>query len=141
MGKINYGRVILGGLLAGVVISIGEYLLNEVVLREQLAAAMANLGLGVPGGEAIAAFVAMTFVLGIAMVWIYAAIRPRFGAGVKTAIIAGVVTWLVGSCLPTIGFAIMGVLPDNLAAIGCVWALVEFTLAAVAGAWVYKEST
>jgi hypothetical protein len=34
----------------------------------------------------------------------------------------------------------MGVLPDNLAAIGCVWALVEFSLAAVAGAWVYKEA-
>jgi hypothetical protein len=74
------------------------------------------------------------------MIWIYAAIRPRFGAGVKTAVIAGVVTWLVGSCLPTTGFAIMGVLPTNLAAIGCVWALVEFTLAAVAGAWVYKEA-
>jgi hypothetical protein len=140
MGKINYGRVVLGGLLAGVIISVGEYLLNEVVLREQMVAATANLGLAVPGGQQIAGFVAITFVLAIALVWIYAAIRPRFGAGVKTAIIAGVVTWLIGSCLPTTGFTIMGVLPTNLAAITCAWGLVEIVIAAVAGAWVYKEA-
>jgi hypothetical protein len=139
MGKINYGRVVLGGLLAGVIISIGEYLLNEVVFAEQMAAAMANLGLSAPGGEQIAGFVIMTFVLGIALVWVYAAIRPRFGAGVKTAIIAGVVTWLLGTCLPSVGFAIAGVLPTNLATIGCLWGLVEIVIAGVAGAWVYKE--
>jgi hypothetical protein len=105
-----------------------------------MAAAMANLNLNAIGGEQIAAFVAMTFVLAIALVWIYAAIRPRFGAGVKTAVIAGVVTWLIGSCLPTAGFVIMGVFPTDLAVIGCLWGLVEIVIAAVAGAWVYKES-
>jgi hypothetical protein len=139
MGKINYGRVVMGGLLAGVIISVGEYLLNEIVLAEQMAAVTTNLGLAVPGGGEIAGFVAITFVLAIALVWIYAAIRPRFGAGVKTAIIAGVVTWLIGSCLPTTGFTIMGVLPTDLAVIGCLWGLVEIVIAAVAGAWVYKE--
>lgn len=139
MGKINYGRVVLGGLLAGLIITAGEYLLNEVVFAEDMAAVMANLGLSVPGGQQIAGFVIMTFVLGIALIWIYAAIRPRFGAGVKTAIIASAITWLIGSCLPTTGFTLMGVLPTDLATIGCLWALVEFTIAAVAGAWVYKE--
>ena len=140
MGKINYGRVVLGGLVAGLVINIGEYLLNEVVLAEQLAAAMANMNLSAIGEQQIAAFVVMGFIIGLALVWIYAAIRPRFGPGVKTAIIAGVATWLIGSCLPAAGFAIMGVFPTNLAALGCLWALVEFTLAAVAGAWLYQES-
>jgi hypothetical protein len=100
---------------------------------------MGNLGLSVPGGQQIAGFVIMTFILGIVLVWVYAAIRPRFGAGVKTAIIAGVVTWLLGNCLPTAGFTIMGVLPTDLATIGCLWGLVEIGIAAVAGAWVYKE--
>jgi hypothetical protein len=140
MGKINYGRVVLGGLLAGVIISIGEYLLNEVVFAEQMAGVMTNLGLSAPGGEQIAALVVMTFVVGIALVWVYAAIRPRFGAGVKTAIIAGVVTWLLNYCLPNAGFTIIGVLPTNLAVTACLWGLVEILLAAVAGAWVYKEA-
>jgi hypothetical protein len=34
----------------------------------------------------------------------------------------------------------MGVLPTHLATIGCLWALVEFSIAAVAGAWLYQES-
>jgi hypothetical protein len=140
MGKINYGRVILGGLLAGVIISVGEYLLNEVVLVDQMSAAMADLGLSAPGGEQIAAFVIITFILGIALVWIYAAIRPRFGAGVKTAVIAGVIAWLIGTCLPSAAFAIMGVWPTDLAAIGCLWGLVEIVIATIAGAWVYKEA-
>ena len=140
MGKINYGRVVLGGLLAGVIITAGEYLLNEVVLAEDMVAVMTNLGLSVPGGQQIAGFVIMTFVLGIALVWIYAAIRPRFGAGVKTAIIAGAVAWLIGLCLPTTGFTIMGVYPTHLAITGCLWGLAEYLIATVAGAWVYKES-
>ena len=32
MGKINMGRVILGGLLAGLIINIGEFVLNIAVL-------------------------------------------------------------------------------------------------------------
>ena len=60
MGKINYGRVVLGGLLAGLIITAGEYLLNEVVFAEDMAVLMANLGLSVPGGQQIAGFVIMT---------------------------------------------------------------------------------
>jgi hypothetical protein len=140
MGKINYGRVLIGGLVAGLVISVGEYLLNEIVFGEQMATVMTNLGLSVPGSEQIAGFVVMTFILGIALVWLYAAIRPRFGAGVKTAIIAGIVTWLLGNCLPTAGFTIMGVLPTDLAVTGSLWGLVEIVIAGVAGAWLYKEA-
>lgn len=140
MGKISYGRVLLGGLVAGLVINVGEFILNDFVLAEQMAAVTANLGLSVVGNHQILGFVAIGFVLGIALVWVYAAIRPRFGAGVKTAVIAGVATWIIGSCLPIGSFTIMGVLPSDLAVIGCLWSLVEYSLACVAGAWLYKES-
>jgi len=35
-------------------------------------------------------------VCGIALIWIYAAIRPRFGAGVMTAVYAGLAVWFIG---------------------------------------------
>ncbi len=35
MGKINMARVILGGLLAGLIINVGEFVLNEPILGEQ----------------------------------------------------------------------------------------------------------
>ena len=41
MGGINLRRVVLGGLLAGLVIDAGEYLLNVVVLGEDMDAASA----------------------------------------------------------------------------------------------------
>jgi hypothetical protein len=36
MKKINMGRVLLGGLIAGVVLNIGEFLLNGVVLAKSM---------------------------------------------------------------------------------------------------------
>jgi hypothetical protein len=40
MSSINWGRVILGGLLAGVLINVFEFLLNGVVLANDWRAAM-----------------------------------------------------------------------------------------------------
>ena len=44
MGKINAGRVLLGGLLAGVVINISEWFWNGVVFMKDMQDAMAKLG-------------------------------------------------------------------------------------------------
>src|SRR5262245_6567173 len=77
LGKINLSRVILGGLVAGLVINIGEFILNTYVIGEQSAAAMARLGLPAIGPQQIVWFVVFGFLYGIWLVWLYAAIRPR----------------------------------------------------------------
>jgi hypothetical protein len=79
----------------------------------------------------------MTFVLGI-IVYLYAAIRPRFGAGVKTAVIAGVIVWLV-AMMAGVADAVLGILPANLLVLTGIWALVEMVVASIAGAWLYRE--
>lgn len=38
MGKINFGRVLLGGIVAGVILSVGEFVLNEKVLGAEMKA-------------------------------------------------------------------------------------------------------
>ena len=43
MGRINWGRVFLGGLLAGVVVNVSESLLNAVVVKKQAVFAIAPL--------------------------------------------------------------------------------------------------
>ena len=139
MGNINLTRVLLGGLLAGVVINVGEGILNELTLRGDWEAAMQALQLPMVGGVIQGVlFIVLGFVLGIVAVCIYASIRPRFGAGVKTAVIAGLTVWV----LIYIGFGfpfLAGVFPTKLFWISAVWGLVEVPLATVAGAWVYKE--
>src|SRR5262245_55070813 len=93
MGNINIGRVLLGGLVAGVVLNIGEFVLNDFVLGAQMKDFMATHRFNEPGGSFIALAVGLTFVLGIVILLGYAAIRSRFGAGPKTAIIAALFAW------------------------------------------------
>ena len=139
MGKINVARVILGGLLAGLIINISETVLNLYVIADESTAVLQRLGLEFPGTNQIAIFIATTFVLGIVLIFVYAGLRPRFGAGAKTAVIAAVVVWIVGFNF-AFGDMVLGITPGNLLAIGGTWSLVETIVAAVAGAWVYKES-
>ena len=140
MGKINVGRVIIGGLLTGVVLNIGEFILNEPVLGDQWTAAMAALNKPPIGGSMIAWFVLQTFVIGIGLIWLYAAMRPRFGAGPKTAIWAGLTVWFFAILCGFGSTAIMGLFPGKLVGIVLVWDLIEVPLATLAGAWLYKEA-
>ena len=77
MGHINFGRVVLGGLLAGLVINISEFLLNGVVLAEDMNAVMAAMNKPPMTGSMIGLFLLLGFGLGVVLVWLYAAIRPR----------------------------------------------------------------
>ena len=139
MSKINYGRVILGGLLAGLVLNIGEYLLNEVVFKRQMEEIFRRLHVTPPGGSFIAVAVVITFLLGILIVCLYAMIRPRYGPGPKTAICAALVIWFcVYIYCGVLNAAIFGISASYLV-LGMVWGLVEYALAAIAGAWLYRE--
>jgi hypothetical protein len=140
MGAINMAKVVVGGLLAGVVINVSEFLLNGVVFAEDMKAAMTALGRSPEmSTQQMVVWIAYGFVLGILALWVYAAVRPRLGAGPKTAAIVGVVVWALAYLLPAVGYWNLDLFPANLLVIGCVWGLVELILATVAGAWVYKE--
>ena len=140
MGKINWGRVVAGGLLAGVVLNIIDFLTYGVWLKPDLAAAMTALGKQPSAMDsAIPLFVVLDFVYGIGLLWLYAAIRPRFGPGVKTAVIAGVALWFFVGLLHAIGEAPMGFMPQRVTVIATIVMLVEYAVAGAVGAYVYKE--
>ncbi|MBE0447579.1 MAG: hypothetical protein IBX64_05705 [Actinobacteria bacterium] len=114
IGRINWSRVILGGLLGGIVFSITNILKGVAVpaFGEEWAAAMALLGIDMQRlmqSQAMLAWFMVDSILFILVaVWLYAAIRPRFGAGMRTAVYAGVAVWLIGYLLPMIGYASLG---------------------------------
>lgn len=139
MGGINVTRVLFGGLLAGLVLNIGEYVLNEVILAAQLSAFRAESGMGAFGAGQMASFVIITFLFGIMLIWIYAAIRPRFGPGPKTAVIAGLTMWAIAWLLIGASFYAAGMFPTGLTVATIVWGLFEAPIAALAGAWLYRE--
>lgn len=140
MGRINLGRVVLGGLLAGVVLSVFEFVLNEPILGDQWVAAMESLNRVAPAGAGtMIGYVVWNFLLGIALVWFYAAVRPRFGPGPKTAVITGLAIWFVIWFLGFGGTLLSGMFPTNLVVIVLIWEFFEVPIATLAGAWLYQE--
>jgi hypothetical protein len=142
MTKTNMARVVLGGILAGLILNILGFLVDGILLAPQWNAGMSALG---RSGEItmnqIVGFNILGFCYGIAVVWLYAAIRPRYGAGPKTAVTAGLALWVGGVLLPNVGFmSVNGLFPVNLTIMTTLGAIVECVAAALAGAAVYKES-
>ena len=140
MSTINTGRVILGGLLAGLVINLSETVLNLFVAAQAMDESLKARNLEPLGGGPIAGFVIFSFLLGIVTVWLYAAIRPRFGPGVKTAAITGLVVWFLAYLKSSVANALMGFFPAKLVTLGTIWGIPEIILASIAGAWLYTEA-
>lgn len=139
MSRINLQRVLLGGLVAGLVLNVVDFLVYGVFLGEEFEAALAALGAEMEGSAAMATFITLDFLYGIVLVWLYAAIRPRFGPGPGTAIRAGLVLWVAVALLHAVGEAAMGLFPARLYIIGTVVALFLLPIAAMAGAYFYRE--
>jgi hypothetical protein len=144
MGKINVGRLILGGIVAGAVFNGVDYLVDVVLLGPQWAEGFKALGHdvfhnGFSSNQLIGSSVT-GFVGGMVAVWIYVGILPRFGPGPKTAIYAGFAVWVVGILLPNLIFmSIFGLFQSHLMLGTTFGALCETLPGAVAGAALYKE--
>ena len=139
MGKINLKGVIIGGLVAGVVLNVVDFVLYGVVLKDQMAAMMQALGKPATTGGQMAWYTFLDFLYGIYLVWLYAAIRPRFGAGPGTAVKAGLVAWVVAGLFHALFEAPMGMMPQNTLILITLVALVQQPLAVVVGAKFYTE--
>jgi len=140
VGNINLGRVILGGFVAGVIINVFEFVLNGIVLADQWPGIMASINRPALGMHDIVIFNIVGFVTGIVAVWTYAAIRPRFGVGVKTAVYAAGLTWVTAYLLATVTPVVMGVFSHSVAMVLLAGGLVEIVVATIVGAWLYKEA-
>ena len=144
MSSINWGRVVLGGLLAGIVINVVEFFLNGVVLAKDWEAAMLALGRPPIAGSQIAvfffwSFIVWGFLIGVLAIWLYAAIRPRCGAGPKTALCAGLFVWGLGYLLTSVTQFLLSLYPRRLLSIGLTVGLAEVLLATLIGAWLNRE--
>jgi hypothetical protein len=138
MGKINPKGVILGGLVAGLVLNVIDYLVWGVWLAPDFAAALQSAGKP-PADSLIPLWILLDFVYGIALVQLYAAIRPRFGPGPATAVKAGLFVWIVAGLFHAIGQAPLGLLPMRLYVLGTIVSFFAILIATVVGARFYRE--
>jgi len=93
--KINWPRVLGCGVLAGVVwITLGT-MITALLARDFIA--LPNNRLGAPTPSFVALDILLDLLTGVSILWVYAAIRPRYGPGAKTAVIAAFATWFIVS--------------------------------------------
>ena len=139
MGRIDSARVLLGGLVAGLVINVVMAVTWAGLLANWHARTMERLGMDEPLGAQIAWFWVFGFVIGIALLWTYAAMRPRFGAGPRTAALAAIVAWLFMSVVPGLFDLVMEMFPFDVIAVGWLVWLVALIFGGLVGGWLYKE--
>ena len=142
--NVNRQKLLLGGLAAGVVLNIIDFLANGVIFasRMQADANAFKPGLGdqmsAMGGGQIAIYVFFDFIVGFLIVWTYAAIRPRFGPGPRTASYVALVFFVFGMIL-SYGYKQMGMMSPGLWwSYTAMW-FVNLMLASLVGAMVYSE--
>jgi hypothetical protein len=138
MTRINVGRVILAGLVAGLVANALDFGIGMLMAEDQMAQAQ-KLGLTEAQVSAsMPVWIAVDFVYGLLIVFTYAAIRPRFGPGPKTAMIAGFVLYLAITSV-LIGLMAMGMFMQDVFMKGAALSLVSTIVTSLVGGALYKE--
>lgn len=140
--RINMSKVLVGGIVAALVIIVIDFITYKYVFGTRMAAEMdayhpgASTSMSVSTG--IITMVLTDLITGILLVWLYAAIRPRFGPGPRTAVYAAIFVWLLGG-LFTYGYTSMGIMSSGLWTEYAVMWLVVMLVAGQAGAKLYSE--
>ena len=134
MGKIRWTRVLLGGLVAGFVI-------NVFFLGPSLGAA--HLPWGLAPREIVVVTVLMVvlvFLVTILVTWLYAALRSRYGPGLRTAAMAGVVSGLLLGLFQYVGWVLtLRLIPARVWATIIAITFAALVIATLLGAWVYEK--
>ena len=141
MGKINWGRVILGGLIAGVVMNIIDYVVNVPLLgaRWMSETNLLHIEHMPSAGMSAMGWILSDLLIGWIAIWLYAGIRPRFNPGPKTALMAGFAVWAL-TAIAYSSFCFMGIYSHALMFHSALGALVAKLLGTWAGAALYKEA-
>jgi hypothetical protein len=137
MSSIHTGRVVLGGVIAGALINLFEWIFG-VAFGEQLAQVVASTGLAI-SGRTLLTFAIIGLASGVLMLWFYAAIRTRFGPGPRTAIVAAVYGWILLRLIPDMALVAAGMEPVGTVMMHLGWMLVGTVVAVLLGAWIYRE--
>lgn len=141
MSQMNMGRVVIGGLVAGLVMNVIDAAANGYLLAAQWQAEANTLNATVMNRAATMSnigWVGVDFVLGIATIWTYAAIRPRFGKGPRTAMIAAGVMFVVGHLFYA-SYVFNGLFSASLIGASSVAGLVATAAGAYVGGALYQE--
>lgn len=139
MSKLNWTRLILAGVVAGAIIFLVEGVASGLYMEEMEAAMEAhNLSVEMSAGVMVL-YAAMSLLFGIAGVWLYAVLRPRYPSRPLAAFIAALFLWVMGYVASYVGLGSMGLFPAGMLLLWAAIGLVELVVALQVGVLLYKE--
>jgi hypothetical protein len=141
MTTINWTRYLIGGLIAAVIFFVTDGMMHELILEPDWNAAYAGIKATKPEPHTSSMFYFAVFEIGRGMLCLllYVLMRPFFGAGPKTAVLAAISGWLAFSVTGPAEFIPLGFysVPLWLKISGI--QLVTTILGTLAGAALYKD--
>ena len=143
MEKINWGRLILGSLVAAIIMFVTDGFMHEALLKADWTAVYEGLRAVQPQPHSTSMVYFAVFELGrgfIAMMF-YVTMRTLFGAGPKTAVLAGIVAWIAFSLAGPAQFIPLGFFSNALWLKAGAIHLITTIVATIAGAALYKDAT
>lgn len=87
-------RVLISGLIAGLIVNIPDGIVSGGVFAGEFKERLARQGLAVKP-SAFIFYIVATFVFSVIMMWLYAALKRSYGPGPKTALLTGIITFVL----------------------------------------------
>ena len=143
MARINWGRLILGSLIAAIIMFVTDGFLHEKIAKADWQAVYHGLRATIPEphGMSMAYFALFELGRGFTAMMFYATMRAYFGAGPKTAVLAGIVAWIAFSLTGPVQFIPLGFFSNALWLKVAAFQLIVSILATIVGAALYKDAT
>jgi hypothetical protein len=141
MAQINWGRLVLGGLVAAIIMFFTDGFIHERVVNTDWRAVYEGLRAAEPEphGSSMVYFAFFELGRGFIAMLLYVTMRAFFGAGPKTAALAGVAGWIAFSLTGPAQFIPLGFFSTALwVKVGALHLLTSI-IATIAGAATYKE--
>jgi hypothetical protein len=141
MNKINWPRLILGGLVAAVILFVTDGFFHEKIVIADWKAVYAGLGSTEPQHDTFGLVYFAIFELGRGLIslYLYALMRSCCGPGPKTAALAGLVAWIAFSLTGPAQFIPLGFYSHALWIKVGAFQLITSIIAAIAGAFLYRD--
>jgi len=142
MSKINWGRFILGCLIASIIMFFTDGFIHETIAKADWKAVYDGLRAAEPEphGSSMVYFALFELGRGFTAMMFYVTMRSIFGAGPKTAILAAILGWIAFSVAGPAQFIPLGFFTTTLwLKVGALH-LITSIIATIAGAALYKDA-
>lgn len=142
MARINWGRLFIGSLIAAIIMFVTDGFIHETILKADWHALYTALRATEPEGHGsnMVYFALFELGRGFTAMMFYVTMRAFFGAGPKTAVLAGIVGWIAFSLTGPVQFIPLGFFSNALWLKVAVIHLIVSIIATIAGAALYKDA-